>query len=103
MKPALVLRADSWQIDAEEGKQPVRGQTLYYVDFESPLKGRRRGVELLRISGTEAAIGGELREVPGYYHLHLRQRANRTSGRVELTLAGLDYAGSLTPPNGQAE
>jgi hypothetical protein len=97
MKPSLVLEFSPWEFADEKTGEMKRGFTLFYVDFESPLNGRKRGYETLRISGPQE-LAGEIAEVPGYYHLRFRQRAGRAGGKVELALAAVRFAGSMHVP-----
>src|SRR5581483_8941350 len=82
MKPSLVMQAEPWTItNKETGVVERTGFTLTYFDLESPHIGRKVGFEPLRISGSDEVVKPHLAAIPGWFHLHFRQRANR-EGRV---------------------
>lgn len=97
MKPSLVLEASPWEIADEKTGEVRRGVSLFYVDLESPLVGRKQGFETLRISGSDHVVKDQLRAIPGWYRFGYRQRAGKT-GRVELTLSAVEYVGPLDAP-----
>lgn len=99
MKPSLVLEAAPWEIADEKTGELRRGFSIFYVDFDSPLIGRKRGYETLRISGPDDVVGPALREVPGFYDLRFRQRAGRNGGRVELSLSSMAFVSDLLVPD----
>lgn len=99
MKPSLVLEAAPWEIADEKTGEVRRGFSIFYVDFESPLVGRKRGYETLRISGPADVVEPALREVPGFYDLRFRQRAGRNGGKVELSLSAMRFVSEMLVPD----
>lgn len=98
MRPSLVLEASPWSLTDEKTGEVRNGWSLFYVDFESPLVGRKRGFETLRISGPAELVGDALRAVPGFYHMAFRQRAGRNGGKVEIALASLRFVAPMEVP-----
>jgi hypothetical protein len=97
MKPALVIEASPWTItNKETGAVERTGFTLTYIDGDSPHIGRKRGYEPLRISGSDDMVKPHIDGVPGFFHLQYRMRANRDTGKAELALAAMSYAGPLS-------
>ncbi len=93
MKPSLVMQAEPWTItNKETGVVERTGFTLTYFDLESPHIGRKVGFEPLRISGSDEVVKPHLAAIPGWFHLHFRQRANRETGKAELQLTAMAYA-----------
>ena len=93
MKPSLIMQAEPWTItNKETGVVERTGYTLTYFDMESPHIGRKVGFEPLRISGSEDVVKPHLGSIPGRFHLHFRQRANRETGKAELQLTAMAYA-----------
>lgn len=93
MKASLVMQAEPWTItNKETGVVERTGFTLTYFDLESPHIGRKVGFEPLRISGSDEVVKPHLTTIPGRFHLHFRQRANRETGKAELQLRAMEYA-----------
>lgn len=115
MSPSLIMQAEPWTIFKKEKDQDGNerfvekmdergnmqrivermGYTLTYFDPESKHIGQKVGYEPLRISGAAEVVTPALGAIPGWFHMHYRMRANRDSGKAELQLTGLDYAGSF--------
>lgn len=95
MKPSLVIEATPWQLTDERTGEIKRGISVRYVDFESPLVGRRHGFEPLKVSAPEDT---SFRELPGYYDLRFRQRANK-DGKVEVAITGARLVAPLVVPD----
>lgn len=93
MKPSLVMEASPWAItNKDTGVVERTGFTITYFDMESPHIGRKVGFEPLRISGSDDVVKPHISAIPGRFHLHFRQRANRETGKAELQLTAMVYA-----------
>jgi len=109
MSAALIMQAEPYRIykraSADRGSEYVlkdgerilerSGWTVTYFDAESQHVGQKIGYEPLRISCNEDVLVHHLGAIPGYFNLHFRQRANRETGKAELQLTGLDFAGEF--------
>ncbi|MDQ2830920.1 MAG: hypothetical protein M3Y74_17980 [Chloroflexota bacterium] len=94
MKPALVIEASPWQLTDEKTGEIRRGSTVRYIDFESPLDGRRHGFEPLKSTAVPTVVFPEL---PAFYDLRLRQKANK-EGKTEVGIIGARLVGQFAPP-----